>query len=100
MVVLLVSVYSRAGIITGAKDGDIRESSYLINLNEAEKGELTLIPGIGPHLAAKIVSYRQQRGCFRFMSDLNGVKGIGPAKISEISKWAILNKRGDPAEQE
>lgn len=61
-----------------------------IDPNTANVAELSSMPGIGPGLAERIVSYRQeykkQHGpddlAFTQLSDLQNVKGIGP-KISE-----------------
>ncbi|HHW92238.1 MAG TPA: ComEA family DNA-binding protein [Firmicutes bacterium] len=48
-----------------------------INLNRATKAELETLPGIGPTLAERIISYREQQGPFRRPEDLKNVSGIG-----------------------
>jgi len=55
-----------------------------ININMSELKELTLLPGIGPALAERIVVYRENGGSFTSMADLGRVKGIGPAKLEKI----------------
>lgn len=55
-----------------------------ININMSELKELTLLPGIGPALAERIVVYRESGGPFTCMADLERVKGIGPAKLEKI----------------
>jgi competence protein ComEA len=55
-----------------------------VNLNTATVEQLDTLPGIGPALAQRIVSYRQQHGGFRTLDDLEKVPGIGPAKLDGI----------------
>lgn len=57
--------------------------AILINLNAASEAELTLLPGIGPATAKRIVAYRAQYG-FRCIEDLLNVSGIGPAKLEKL----------------
>jgi competence protein ComEA len=56
-----------------------------ININTATAPELETLPGIGPSLAQKIVSYRETHGPFLKPDDLLNVAGIGPAKLEQIS---------------
>lgn len=56
-----------------------------VNVNRASEKELESLPGIGPTLASRIVEHRKKHGPFRGPEDLLKVKGIGPAKLKEIS---------------
>ena len=56
----------------------------LVNLNTATVADLDTLPGIGPALAQRIISYREQHGGFRKLEDLLDVPGIGPAKFEEL----------------
>lgn len=56
-----------------------------VNVNTASERELESLPGIGPALASRIVEHRQKHGPFRGPEDLLKVKGIGPAKLKQIS---------------
>jgi competence protein ComEA len=51
-----------------------------LDVNRASADELTLIPGIGPKLAARIVEERSRRGRFERLEDLRSVRGLG-AKV-------------------
>jgi len=66
------------------------ENAYFIDLNKAGNAELTLIPGIGPSLAEKIIKFRETTGSFCSIQCLEEVKGIGPARICEIKNWVRL----------
>jgi competence protein ComEA len=56
----------------------------VINLNTATLADLDTLPGIGPALAQRIVSYRDAHGGFRTVDDLQNVPGIGPKKLAEL----------------
>ena len=56
----------------------------LININLASVVELEQLPGVGPATAKAIVAYREKFGAFLKVEDLLKVRGIGPAKLSEI----------------
>ncbi len=68
----------------------VEKASAKIDPNRASEAELMSLPGIGPGLAEKIVSYREEfkkengskSRAFGSWEDLQKVRGIGP-KISE-----------------
>jgi competence protein ComEA len=66
---------------SGASDPS---QGQLVNLNTATAADLDTLPGIGPALAQRIISYREQHGGFRKVEDLLDVPGIGPAKFDEL----------------
>lgn len=55
----------------------LREGQRL-DVNRASAEELTLIPGIGPKLAQRIVDERARRGVFANLAELRTVRGLGP----------------------
>jgi len=55
-----------------------------VNINNASEKELEELPGIGPTLAGRIVSYREKSGGFRSVEELKQVTGIGEKKFAEI----------------
>lgn len=55
-----------------------------IALNRASTKELESLDGIGPVLAARIVSYRSQNGPFLTVEDVLKVSGIGAAKFAQF----------------
>jgi competence protein ComEA len=50
-----------------------------VDLDVASAAEIERLPGIGPHLAARIVRDRETHGPFGGWDALDGVKGIGPS---------------------
>ena len=61
-----------------------KEHGRKININQAGEDELTMLPGIGPALAKRIVEYRENVGPFRTVQDLKNVSGIGEHKLQSI----------------
>lgn len=59
-------------------------TARVININLASATQLELLPGVGPATAKAIVAYREKYGAFNTVEDLLKVRGIGPAKLSEI----------------
>lgn len=55
-----------------------------IDLNTASEAELDELPGVGPSIAAAIVTFREQNGGFTSVEDLLDVRGIGEARLAEI----------------
>ncbi len=53
-------------------------------VNRATPETLTLLPGIGPHLAQRIAQYREAHGPLKSMDDFNRIKGIGRAAINRL----------------
>jgi competence protein ComEA len=61
-----------------------------ININTATQAQLEALPGIGPALASRIVSYRNQHGRFASVDALDEVKGIGPKKLADIAPYCYV----------
>ena len=55
-----------------------------IDLNEAEEAELSLLPGVGPTLAKRIIQYRSENGKFNTIDEIQKINGIGEKKSAKI----------------
>ena len=62
-----------------------------ININTATAIELEQLAGVGPSTAKAIIEFREKNGAFKTVEDLLNVRGIGPAKLSEILPQARVN---------
>ncbi|MGA1329875.1 MAG: ComEA family DNA-binding protein, partial [Candidatus Nanopelagicales bacterium] len=62
----------------------------LISINRATAADLDSLPGIGPVIASRIVSYRETNGPFTSISSLTEVSGIGEALMSKIKDLVTL----------
>jgi competence protein ComEA len=56
-----------------------------VNVNTAASSALISLPGIGPSKAAAIIADRTANGPFASCSDLQRVRGIGPATVANIA---------------
>ena len=61
------------------------------NINTASAEELSLIPGIGERLSARIVAHRDEHGPFRTAEDLMAVPGIGEKKSKAIMRYTTFH---------
>lgn len=60
-------------------------SDGLININTADRTELTKLPRIGKVTADKIIEYREKNGGFNSVEDIKKVSGIGEKIFENIS---------------
>ncbi len=67
----------------GIDDPPPRTPRLLVPLNQASPGELSLLPGVGPTLAQRIVQ-RRRSAAFVKVDQLLDVHGIGPGKLENI----------------
>ena len=67
----------------------------VVDPNTADAAALTVLPGIGPALARRIVEEREAAGPFRRPEDLTRVRGIGPKTLATIKP-----RLGSPAREE
>ena len=61
-----------------------------ININRATKPEFDSLAGIGPVIAARIITYRNQNGPFMAVEDLLKVSGVGPKTLEKIRSRLTL----------
>ncbi|WP_395139985.1 ComEA family DNA-binding protein [Armatimonas sp.] len=62
-----------------------------VSLNKATAKELESLPGIGPAIAERIVTYRTEQGKFTELSQLREVKGIGEKKLVQLRSHLTLD---------
>ncbi|MFT5697699.1 MAG: competence protein ComEA [Desulforhopalus sp.] len=84
---------SLAPIDSYAKSSDTTSKSASItaikavNVNTADKTELTEIPGVGSATADAIVKYRNANGKFKSANDLLNIKGIGEKTLKKMKPF-------------
>lgn len=59
-------------------------ASAVIDLNTATVEQLDSLPGIGPVIAARIITWRSTNGRFTSVDELSEVSGIGDAVLSSV----------------
>ncbi len=61
-----------------------------VRINAASVGELEQLPGVGPVLAGRIATYRDEHGAFAAVEDLLDVPGIGEGKLETLRDAVAL----------
>jgi len=61
-----------------------------VNVNTASAEELDALPGIGPTIAARIITYRTEHGPFSSLDALDQVSGISARMVDELRDLATV----------
>jgi competence ComEA-like helix-hairpin-helix protein len=61
-----------------------------VDLNKVRAEELTLIPGIGPALAHRIIRYRDHSGGFTRVEELQNIPGIGRKTVASLRRFLCV----------
>ncbi len=79
-----------------SRNGSFPRAGLRIELNEADANELSLIAGVGPVLANRIIIDRNQNGDFHSLEDLDRVYGIGPKTLDNLRSICFLRSQPPP----
>ncbi|KIG13676.1 Competence protein [Enhygromyxa salina] len=60
-----------------------------VNINTASAAELELLPGIGPSIAARIISYRETHK-YQQRNNIMRIRGIGQKTFAKIKDYLIV----------
>ena len=63
-----------------------------VNINTATAEQLTVLPGVGAKLAARIVEYRQKSGGFKSVQELMNVRGVGEKNFEKFQGYLTLGE--------
>ena len=61
-----------------------------VNINAATQSELEAVKGVGPAKAKAIISYRESKGGFKSLDELDNVKGFGKASIEKLKADLVV----------
>ncbi|WFE52286.1 ComEA family DNA-binding protein [Micromonospora sp. WMMD1155] len=81
---LIVVGVTPAPAPVGPAGGGASTAAGPLNLNTATLAQLDALPGVGPVLAQRILSHRDQHGGFKAVGDLRQVDGIGDARYEQL----------------
>lgn len=65
-------------------------TGFPLSVNHATEGQLQALPGVGPVLAERIVTYRMEQGPFERLEDLLNVKGIGQQTLAQMAPYITV----------
>lgn len=74
----------RSGSGADGAGGGAGAAAQVVDLNTADATALETLPGIGPALAERILTWRDEHGGFRSVEDLLEVSGIGEGRFAEL----------------
>src|SRR5699024_2250990 len=73
-----------AGESAGSDPSAAATTGGLINLNHADQATLETLPGVGPAIAERIITWREANGGFHTPEDVQQVSGIGPKVFADL----------------
>lgn len=74
---------------SGPTDPPSPNTPSKVNINTASAQDLDALPGIGPTISQRIVSYRQQNGPFKRLEDLKEAKLINNSTFEKIKDLVV-----------
>ena len=83
-------IYNDSGQNVIVDDESITSNKKKVNINKASLEELQKINGVGPSLAEKIITYREENGKFKNIEDLKNVSGIGEKKYEALKEYITI----------
>jgi competence protein ComEA len=70
-------------------------ATQVVNVNSATAAQFEALPGIGPSMAQRIVSYREKNGPFKKLEDLMNVQGIGEKSFLKLRPYLSVGAQAD-----
>jgi len=71
----------------------VRRPPPRLDPNISPADSLTLLPGIGPALAGRIVAARLEGVQFACARDLQAIRGIGPRTVERLEPYLVFTER-------
>lgn len=101
---LLAGAFLSAAAVWASRDDSTPRARVVIDVprhrvDVARAGvdEIALLPGVGPSLAARIVSTRAARGAFTSVDELSRVPGVGEATLDALREEVRVSGAAAPA---
>jgi competence protein ComEA len=101
-IVAMLSIPAAAAQSVKAKPS-LETKRVILDINRATTADFEKLPGIGPELARRIVTYRKEHGAFRRVEDLLAIRGMGEKKWRTLRPYLRVGsaerKRDQTAKQ-
>jgi competence ComEA-like helix-hairpin-helix protein len=86
---------TRGGLAIAVPPAKLDDSAALLDVNRASALDLAQLPGVGPALAARIVTARERDGPFTTVEDLRRVRGLGRVTFDRLRALVTAEPAGD-----
>ena len=63
-----------------------------VDINTATQSELEVVKGLGPAKAKAIITYRETNGNFKHLDELDNVKGFGKASVEKLKEELLVRR--------
>jgi competence protein ComEA len=73
------------------------DSNIVVDVDRATAAELEQLPRVGPALAQRIISNREEFGAFGYLDALLRVKGIGPKLVTRLATHVTFSGSARPS---
>lgn len=67
-----------------------------VNINSADEQEIASLPGVGPILAMKAISFRQSEGPFQSVDHFSQVLGLKPTVLQQLRARIVVSSTQPP----
>lgn len=82
----------RPAPIVDAQEAKAAAPLVTVNVNTATADQFEALPGIGPSMARRIVTFRDKNGPFKKLEDLMNVQGIGEKSFLKLRPHLSLGQ--------
>ncbi len=80
-----------AGIIIAEMDAARQVALGIpLDINSADSERLDVLPGVGRHLAERIIRFRKEHGPIKTPEDILKVRGIGKKKLEQLKPYITI----------
>lgn len=90
----IVSITS-VSVYASAQEARPGAPTQAVNVNSGTVTQFEALPGIGPSMAQRIVTYREKNGPFKKLEDLMNIQGIGEKSFLKLRPFLTIGGQGD-----
>lgn len=81
---------AKSKTVSSVEETEKNSQEEKINLNTADLAQLQQIPGIGNVKAQEIIRYREEKGSFQKIEELQEITGIGAKTVEQLRNWVTV----------
>ncbi len=90
---LAMAVALNAAMTSADQRKSSKAPAAVLDINRASAEDFAKLPGIGPKLAQRIVTFREKHGPFHRVEDLMAIRGVGLKKWKAIRPYVEVRRQ-------